>query len=82
MTRTIDEFFARCTSFARRHPDAVLEMPAPELAVDPRASAHHLRRTCETARQRMFITAKLARKPSPIAPDLFDDPAASARTHP
>lgn len=73
MSPTVDEFLSRCTRFARLHPAAVLDMPEPELAVDPRASAHHLRRTRETARTRMFTTARLALKPAPAAstPDLF-----------
>ncbi|WP_182085213.1 hypothetical protein [Aureimonas sp. ME7] len=72
MSPTIDEFLTRCARFARLHPAAVLDMPEPELAVDPRAPAHHLRRTRERARARMFTTARLALKPAPAAiPDLF-----------
>ncbi|WP_279480318.1 hypothetical protein [Aureimonas sp. SK2] len=73
MSPTVDEFLSRCTQFARVHPAAVLAMPEPELAVDPRAPAHHLRRTRETARARMVTTARLALKPSQAAtkPDLF-----------
>ena len=55
------------------HPAAVLAMAAPELAVDPRAPAHHLRSTCELARKRMFATARLALKPQTQG-DLFEVP--------
>lgn len=70
---TAGEFLAACTAFARRHPAAVLEMPAPELAVDDRASARHVRQTCLDARRRMQTTAKLTLKTAAIAPspDLF-----------
>lgn len=83
MSPTVAEFLARCTRFARLHPAAVLDMQEPELAVDPRASVHHLRRTRRDARQRMFTTARLALKPSkPSLPDLFDRPAPTAEERP
>ena len=73
---TAGEFVAACSAFARRHPAAVLEMPAPELAVDHHAPAHHVRRTCLDARRRMQTTAKLTLKTAAIAPgpDLFTQP--------
>lgn len=73
---TAGEFLAACTVFARRHPAAVLEMAAPELAVDDRASAHHVRRTCLDARRRMITTAKLTLRTAAIEPkpDLFTTP--------
>ncbi|KQQ85853.1 hypothetical protein [Aureimonas sp. Leaf324] len=72
MSPTVDEFLSRCTQFARLHPAAVLAMPEPELAVDPRAPAHHLRRTRERARARMVTTARLSLKPTwATTPDLF-----------
>lgn len=67
MTTTIAEFTKRAVAFARKHPDAVLDMKAPELAVDPRAYARHLRSTCSAVRQQMFTTARLAL----VTPDLF-----------
>ena len=72
MSPTVHEFLTRCTQFARLHPAAVLAMPEPELAVDPRAPAHHLRRTRARARARMVTTARLALKPAANrTPDLF-----------
>ncbi|RLQ88882.1 hypothetical protein [Notoacmeibacter ruber] len=69
---TAGEFIAACASFARCHPSAVLDMPAPELAIDPRASAHHVRSTVLAARQRMKTTAKLALRQQASDPtDLF-----------
>ena len=67
------EFVAACSAFARRHPAAVLEMPAPELAVDPRASAHHVRTTVIQARKRMVTTAKLTLRTAAIAGGAEDD---------
>ena len=78
---TAGEFVAACSAFARRHPAAVLEMPAPELAVDARASSHHVRTTVLQARKRMFTTAKLTLRTAAIADgaadetDLFNTPA-------
>lgn len=70
---TAAEFLSACASFARRHPAAVLEMERPELAVDCRASAHHLRTTVVAARKRMTTTAKLALRPAEAnLPTLFD----------
>ncbi|MAU96195.1 MAG: hypothetical protein CMP81_09940 [Fulvimarina sp.] len=77
---TTGEFLTACTSFARRHPAAVLEMAAPELAVDPRASARHVRTTVLQARKRMITTAKFTLRTAAIAsegaadPDLFTTP--------
>ena len=77
---TASEFLSACASFARRHPAAVLEMAAPELAVDPRASARHVRTTVLQARKRMITTAKLTLRTAAIAsdgaaaPDLFTTP--------
>ena len=73
------EFVAACTAFARRHPVAVLEMPAPELAVDDRAGAHHTRSTCLSARSRMITTARLVLRTAAASragnpPDLFETP--------
>ena len=70
---TAGEFVAACSAFARRHPAAVLEMPAPELAVDARASAHHVRSTVLQARKRMFTTARLTLRTAAIAGGAADE---------
>ncbi|EAU40197.1 hypothetical protein FP2506_11592 [Fulvimarina pelagi HTCC2506] len=69
---TASEFIRSCVAFARRHPAAVLAMPEPELAVDPRARAHHVRTVCERARNQMKTTARLCLRTASIQPDLFD----------
>ena len=70
---------AACAAFARRHPAAVLEMAAPELAVDPRASARHVRTTVLQARKRMITTARLTLRTAALSggtsPDLFEQTA-------
>ncbi|TFF20508.1 hypothetical protein E3C22_16495 [Jiella endophytica] len=77
---TAGEFLLACSAFARRHPAAVLEMAAPELAVDHRAPAHHVHTTVLQARKRMLTTAKLTLRTAAIAaggptdPDLFTTP--------
>lgn len=79
MSASIDDFFQRATAFARTFPEATLAMPAPELAVDDRARARHLKRTCERVRARMMTTARLAlRQSCPSTPDLFTIPACAA----
>lgn len=81
MTRPADAFVSACVGFARRHPAAVLEMPEPELAVDARARAHHLRSTCEHARTRMITTARLALRLRPgQTADLFGSPPSRHET--
>lgn len=69
---TAGEFLAACTRFARLYPQAVLAMPAPELAVDPNARAHHVRSTVLEARKRMITTAKLTLRTASIAADPSD----------
>lgn len=71
MTSAIAEFLKRGTAFARRYPDAVLAMPAPELAIEPNARARHLRSTCDQVRERMVMTARLQIEARDNASDLF-----------